>query len=461
MKLFGNTGKNEHVRKKDAGMPASEPKPAEPAPQPEPAPAPQPEPPRVRPEQKKAALSGFFHAPIWKKLRIPAIVLGAIIVLALLGILAYSIWEKPPEVKDTEGPRVQTTVKPVEETQRPVLETPEPTEVPEETPEPTETPAPAETPEPVKTGRRDGVYTFVILVYDQAFANTDTILFGRLDTEGGTLDLVNVPRDTLVNVEWGVKKVNTILPLEKNDIERAMEHYSDLVGFTPDNYAVVNLRAVENLVDCIGGVYYNVPRDMNYDDPTQDLHIHINAGYQLVNGENAVKIMRFRVGNDNTGYYNGDLGRIATQQDFLMTMASSFLTLGNIPNLPTAIQIFEDNVKTDLTANNIAFFVREFLKLDRENIRFHTLPSKLISIRGGSYLEIMLDEWTEIVDSYLNPFHQAITADNLNILKQNGPYGAISNTGEIVPITSFLDFDAYLQSTAGDSGGDTQTAATD
>ena len=452
MKLFGDTGKHEHVRRKDAVPPQPEPKPAEPAAQPE------PEPPRVRPEQKKAAPADFFHAPIWKKLRVPAIVLGAIIVLALLVVLVYSIWEKPPELKEIEGPRAQPTVRPVEETQRPILETPEPTEVPEETPEPTETPAPAETPEPVKTGRRDGCYTFVILVYDQAFANTDTILFGRLDTEGGTLDLVNVPRDTLVNVEWGVKKVNTILPLEKNDIERAMEHYSDLIGFTPDNYAVVNLRAVEKLVDCIGGVYYNVPRDMHYDDPTQDLYIHINQGYQLVNGENAVKIMRFRVGNDNTGYYNGDLGRIATQQDFLMTMASSFLKLGNIPNLPTAIQIFEDNVKTDLTANNIAFFVREFLKLDKENIRFHTLPSTLISIRGGSYLEIILDEWIEIVDSYLNPFHQAITADNLNILKQNGPYGAISTTGEIVPITSFLDFGAYLQSIEGNSG---ETATTD
>ena len=207
----------------------------------------------------------------------------------------------------------------------------------------------------------------------------------------------------------------------------------------------MNIRAVEKLVDCVGGVYYNVPRDMDYDDPSQDLHIHIPQGYQLLNGENAVKVMRFRVGNDNSGYYNGDLGRIATQQDLLMTMASQFLKLGNIPNLSTAIQVFQDNVKTDLTSNNIAFFVREFLKLDRENIRFHTMPGRLISIRGGSYLEVVIDEWVEIVDEFLNPFYQTITADNLDILQSAGEDGAISTTGEVVPITSFLDFNQYLK----------------
>ena len=470
MKLFGDTGKHLHTQKKGAPSPRRERTQTQPAPREQPAAEPvireQPAAePTVREQPAKqsgpAAEKGASNSKVWKKLRIPAIILGAIILLALVVVVVYSIWEKPPEVKQTDGPTIQPTVQPVIQTPEPVKETAEQPPEPTQTPEPTAEPTPEPTETPVKTGRKESCYTFVILAYDQAFMNTDTILIGRLDTEAGTLDAVNIPRDTLVNVSWGVKKVNTILPLEDNDMDRCLEHLGNLVGFTPDCYAVVNLRAVEKLVDCIGGVYYNVPRDMHYDDDSQNLHIHINQGPQYLNGENAVKVMRFRVGNDNSGYYNGDLGRIATQQDLLMAMASQFLKAGNIPNLTNAIQIFEDNVKTNLTPNNIAFFVREFLKLDKENIRFHTMPNRLISIRGGSYLEIVIDDWIEIVDNYLNPFYQSITADNLNIILENGGYGAISTTGEIIPITSFYDFYQYFQSqeqtttteSAGDTGG--------
>ena len=453
MKLFGDTGKHLHTKKRGDGPVVRE--------------QPQKAAEQTAAERPAAAHVKTTGSSVWRKLRVPAIILGALIVLALLVVLVYSIWEKPPEVKDTEGPRVQPTVQPVVETPKPAVETARPVVIPEETQAPEETPEPTPEPteEPVTTGRKESCYTFVILVYDQAFSNTDTIMVGRLDTEAGTLDAVSIPRDTLVNVSWGVKKVNTILPLEKNDPDRFLEHLSNLIGFTPDCYAVVNLNEVDKLVDCIGGVYYNVPRDMHYDDPSQNLHIHINQGYQLLNGANAVKVLRFRVGNDNSGYYNGDLGRIATQQDFLTTMAAQFLKLGNIPNLTTAIQIFEDNVKTDLTANNIAFFAREFLKLDKENIRFHTMPNRLISIRGGSYLEIVIDEWIDIVDNYLNPFYQSITVDNLNILQENGIYGAVSTTGEVIPITSFLDFNEYIQSITAteetDSAGDTQAGGSE
>ena len=183
---------------------------------------------------------------------------------------------------------------------------------------------------------------------------------------------------------------------------------------------------------------------MDYDDPTQDLHIHISAGYQLLTGENAVKVMRFRMGNDNSGYANGDLGRIATQQDLLKAMVAQFLKLGNIPNLSNALEIIQTYVKTDLTANNIAFLARSFLTMDRENVRFHTLPGTGISIRWGSYLQVNLEEWLPIVNDYLNPFYQEITAENLDILEYvNSTVGATSTTGEVIPIDSFYDFRTY------------------
>ena len=58
----------------------------------------------------------------------------------------------------------------------------------------------------------------------------------------------------------------------------------------------------------VGGVDFNVPPGMNYDDPTQDLHIHIPEGQQKLNGEQFVQLMRFR-----SGYAGGDIPRIVMQ----------------------------------------------------------------------------------------------------------------------------------------------------
>ena len=65
----------------------------------------------------------------------------------------------------------------------------------------------------------------------------------------------------------------------------------------------------------MGGVYYDVPRNMNYDDPYQDLHIHQTKGYRLLSGSDVMQVLRYRHDTDSRyGYADGDLGRIKTQQ---------------------------------------------------------------------------------------------------------------------------------------------------
>lgn len=377
-------------------------------------------PPELQKQIKKAASSdagnvrahvdGTRYAkkpPAKKKHRVWLAALACVLILAGGAAVGYAIWEKPPAVS-TAGLHVP--------------ETPAPTVSP--TPQAEQTPEPAPEPTPEPDVRRDGCYTFLLAALDQIGANTDVIIAGRMDTAEGTLDLVNIPRDTLVNVSWSVKKVNTIYVAEGSDPERFVEKMADLLGFEADCCAIVDIRAVEKLVDCIGGVYYNVLRDMDYDDPTQDFHVHIPAGYQWLSGEDAVKVLRYRVGNEGTGYPNGDLGRIATQQDFLMSLASQMLTLGNIPNLTQAIEIFQQYVKTDLDSGNLAFFARQFLTMDREKISFSTLPGEGVGVYGGSYYAIDLDGWLEIVNTRLNPFTQDIKAENLNLLLYEKGKGA-------------------------------------
>lgn len=126
-----------------------------------------------------------------------------------------------------------------------------------------------------------------------------------------------------------------------------------------------------------------------------------------------------------------------------MTVAQQMLSLGNIPNLDKAIEIFEKNVTTDLSASNLAFFAREFLTMDKKNIRFHTLSGNSIAIRGGSYYEINAEEWLQTVNDYLNPMSAEVSMENLDLLRQEGKI-IISSTGEIIPDSSFYNFYSYV-----------------
>ncbi len=372
-------------------------------------------------------LRAFFRGELWRRFRIPAIALGCVLLALLLLTLAYAIWEKPP-AQGEAGLNTPNIVRPA--VTEPIA-TPPPTESPEPSPEPTPEPTPE---------RLESCYTFAVAAYDQLGVSTDVVLVGRLDSENLTLDVVSIPQDTLVNVSWGVKKLNSVMVGERGDPERFVEHLTDLLGFEVDNYVILDIDVVEKLVDCIGGIYFYVPRDMDYDAEDQDLHIHIAKGSQLLLGEDAVKVLRYRMGNDGSGYPNGDLGRIATQQSLLKALASQLLKLKNIPNLDKIQQIIESDVQTDLTANNIAFYVREFLQMKEDSVRFQTAPGKGVSIRGGSYFELDVDGWLAMINESLNPYDTDVTAENLDVLRALGRDGAISTTGEMVPLGTFYNY---------------------
>lgn len=162
------------------------------------------------------------------------------------------------------------------------------------------------------------------------------------------------------------------------------------------------------------------------------------------------------------GYATADIGRIGTQQDFLKSVASQMLTLGNIPNLPTFIDIFVNNVDTNLSAENIAFFARQFLQCKSEDIHFYTLPGNYgDSVKGLSYVSINIDEWLQMVNDYLNPYDKDVTEANVNILVHSYTSGFYSTTGYIAGgADSFYDNTPKTSTSTSTSTGSTDSGST-
>ena len=352
-------------------------------------------------------------------------VLCVIAVIAAAAVIGYTIWEKPPDI---------------------TVPTAQPTKNPSVSPAPggeqTGETAPPEEDEfdgALVTDRSDGVYTILLVGRDHESNSTDTIIVGRFDTANHTIECVNIPRDTLINISWAgtPKKINAVYPgftnSGKSGIEGLKTHIRNLTGFDVDCYAVVNLKVVEDVINTIGGVYFDVPIDMDYDDGAQHFHVHLKSGYQKLNGYEALGVFRYRYGNDGNTYPGGDIQRIGVQQDLLKSIASQMLTLGNIPNLTTVIQLLVDNVETDLTASNMAFFARQFLKCTSDSISFHTAPfSNSCLINGVSFVSLDVDAWLKLVNESLNPYTQPVTRANVNMLTSNADGTQMSaTTGDI------------------------------
>ena len=278
-------------------------------------------------------------------------------------------------------------------------------------------------------GRKKGCYTFLIAGKDRAAGLTDTVLVGMLDTENKSLKFVSIPRDTAVNVYYKPKKMNQYYAAAENNgkdgVEALIGGAEQILGSRVDSYALFDVEVFVELIDAMGGIDFDVPVDMDYDDPGQDLSIHVQKGYQHLNGYQTMGVFRFR----NT-YANGDIGRIDVQHQLLKAMTSQFLKLHNIPNLNKLIDIYEKEVTTNLSAGNVMFYVKEFLKLDESAISFETIPANYNGTKNGmSYVFIHVDEWLDYLNTWLNPYTTEITSANVDILyESNGQVVATSGT---------------------------------
>ena len=240
-------------------------------------------------------------------------------------------------------------------------------------------------------------------------------MLGCFDTNNKTATLVSIPRDTLVLRNGKNSKINAVYGNGKG--EAMAQAVSELLGVPVDYYVSVDLDAFGAIVKAIGGVYFDVPIDMNYDDPYQDLHIHFTKGPRHLNGQEAMEVVRFRHNNDGTGYGTEDIGRIGTQQAFLKAVAKQLLQIGNVKNIPALVDIFYSYVKTDLTTGNLVWLGNEALNIGTENIHFATLPGAGSGYYNKQSVYVLDAQATcDLVNEALNPYNEALTLEDMDIL---------------------------------------------
>ena len=258
--------------------------------------------------------------------------------------------------------------------------------------------------------RKGGFYTILLSGLDDDNGGSDTNILMAVDTVNGYVYGVSIPRDSKAIIGGKARKIN--YAYNKGGTELLASTVSEQLGIPVDYTVCVNLQGFTALVDAIGGVDFEVPINMDYDDPIQGLSIHFKKGMQHLSGADALRVVRFRHNNDGTGYGSEDLGRMQTQQKFLKAVAKKMFSFENLMSNPRKYaEIFGQYVDTDLSVTDLAWFGMQVLGMGVDKIDFSTLPNEW----KYPYIYLDPDETLALVNTYLNPYVEDRTADDLNI----------------------------------------------
>jgi LCP family protein required for cell wall assembly len=208
---------------------------------------------------------------------------------------------------------------------------------------------------------------------------SDTMMVVSINPDDGTVNLLSLPRDTKVTIPGhkGYDKLNHAYAyggaeLARNTVEQFLH--------VPINYYIaIDWQAFIKVIDTLGGVDLYVEHDMNYEDPYADLDIHVNKGYQHLDGEKAGEYVRFR--NDELG----DIGRVQRQQRFLKALAQQTMQVGTILKVPALVNTLNQYVETDMSVLTMVKVANSLKSFNSSNLTSEMLPGDFATIDGLSY----------------------------------------------------------------------------
>lgn len=365
--------------------------------------------------------------------RTALIVLAVIAAAALIAFACYRAWARRPELPAPPSQPSASGAQPFGPSQNPDDNPGGPGE---------DGPAPG-------NERKKDFYTFLIVGRDTGGGgNTDTIMLAAYDVVNQEAALMSIPRDTMVNAPWDVKKINTVYNYaeasEKGTGIASLQRYvGSLVGFEPDFTITLEWEAVGELVEAIGGVYFDVPFYMHYVDPAQDLYIDQQAGYRLLSGNDAMQVVRWRKNNDGVrqpaGTDGGDLGRVKLQQSFIVAVLKQTLKLENLSRLDELMGVFTRNVTTELSAGNLVWFAEKALLggFSPEELYTCSMPgtgawvySRTVK-NNQSYVLPQAEKLLALVNERFNPYAEDIKMESLDIMSVDSEGRLSSSTGVV------------------------------
>lgn len=253
---------------------------------------------------------------------------------------------------------------------------------------------------------------------------TDTIMISSYNPNTQKANLLSIPRDTFTgkNPKKAVasQKINSLYNINKTP-DKTLAAVNELTGLDIKYYVIVKTESLIKLVDAIGGVKFNVPMRMKYTDTSQNLVIDLEEGEQLIDGNKAEQLLRFRHNDYQKGvgmtsypseYGDNDFGRMRTQRDFIIATLKQTLKPSNIFKIGQILEIANENVDTNLELSFVKDYIPYAVELDTENITSATLPGTTPDVSATNGVSVFVADKKASKELIQSMFYADVTEEN-------------------------------------------------
>ena len=231
--------------------------------------------------------------------------------------------------------------------------------------------------------------TLQVLILGESTGMSDTIIVASYNPKTQEAALMSIPRDTFTGDDkFSAKyyqKINALYGYGETP-EKTLAAVNKITGLDIKYYILVDTKALIKLVDTIGGLEFDVPIDMDYDDSSQDLYIHLKAGQQKLNGEQVEQLVRFRHNNNGSTYPYSygieDHGRSKTQRQVVVELAKQSLKFKNISEISNIIDILKEYVKTNMDLNSVKDYLPYAIEMNLDNVKVGMIPGADEKVNG-------------------------------------------------------------------------------
>ena len=257
-----------------------------------------------------------------------------------------------------------------------------------------------------------------VLAMGESTGMSDTMIVCSYDPKTQQASMLSIPRDTFIgDSKSNAKtsdKINSLYNNGRNP-EKTLQAVNELTGLNIQNYILIDTDALVELVDIIGGVEFNVPIDMKYDDNGQDLHIDLKKGYQKLNGDQVEQLVRFRHNKDGSTYSYEygmeDFGRMKTQREVIIAVLKQTIQFKNVKEIGNILDIAKQYVQTNMNFSSLKDYIPYAINMNTENIKAEQLPGTAKYLNGISFFLADEEEIQEMVDEL---FNGVTTSENEN-----------------------------------------------
>ncbi len=277
--------------------------------------------------------------------------------------------------------------------------------------------------------RRGNEFNFLMLGIDNN-GRADAIMVFNVKEDG--LTGLSFPRN--VNFTSGEESGRMSDLLAKENGDRLVVDAIRSFGIPMHYYAKVNIEAVETLIDNVGGLQLNIPEDMVYDDPYQNLHIDIPAGLQRLSGEQVGQVLRYR------RYPNGEEGRSMTWYTVMTAFVNQIQQENKTIDVGQLYETVAKHITTNYSLEDLIKDIPWLSSINRNHVIFEGMPGQNVVTENGMFeYQIDMEKAKKLLQHFQYKTNENQSAEEKpaesNVKERTTPQGVIKTQRRVHPVT--------------------------